>query len=104
MKWLQWGTTLGLLALVLGTCAAYYATRESSRPSAKAAASDAGQNPLVDELPLPTARGLASLAITPEEPRLSQAAVRIADPAADSPFAPALPHPAAPPPHPHPHH
>jgi len=30
MKWLQWGTTLGLLALVLGTCAAYYATRESS--------------------------------------------------------------------------
>jgi len=45
------------------------------RPSAKTAASDAGQNPLVDELPLPTARGLASLAITPEEQRLSQEAV-----------------------------
>ena len=90
MKWLQWGTTLGLLALVLGTCAAYYATRESSRPSAKTAASDAGQNPLVDELPLPTARGLASLAITPEEQRLSQEAVRIADHEVDLAFADAL--------------
>src|SRR6266404_5412252 len=90
MKWLQWGTTLGLLALVLGTCAAYYATRESSRPSAKTAASDAGQNPLVDELPLPTARGLVSLAITPEEQRLSQEAVRIADHEVDLAFADAL--------------
>ena len=90
MKWLQWGTTLGLLALVLGTCAAYYATRESSRPSAKTAASDAGQNPLVDELPLPTARGLASLAISQEEQRLSQEAVRIADHEVDLAFADAL--------------
>ena len=90
MKWLQWGTTLGLLALVLGTCAAYYATRESGRPSAKTAASDAGQNPLVDERPLPTARGLASLAISPEEQRLSQEAVRIADHEVDLAFADAL--------------
>src|SRR5258706_16345987 len=78
MKWLQWGITLGLLALVLGTCAAYYATRETGRPSAKTAASDAVQNPLVDEHPLPTARGFASLAITAEEQRLSHEAGRIA--------------------------
>jgi small-conductance mechanosensitive channel len=90
MKWLKWGITLALLALVLGTCAAYYATRESSRPSAKTAASDAGQNPLVDERPLPTARGLASLATTPEEQRLSQEAVRIADHEVDLAFADAL--------------
>jgi len=90
MKWLQWGITLGLLALVLGTCAAYYATRETGRPSAKTAASDAVQNPLVDERPLPTARGLASLAITAEEQRLSQEAVRIADHEVDLAFADAL--------------
>src|SRR5258708_33601705 len=90
MKWLQWGITLGLLALVLGTCAAYYATRETGRPSAKTAASDAVQNPLVDERPLPTARGLASLAISPEEQRLSQEAVRIADHEVDLAFADAL--------------
>src|SRR5258707_9524178 len=90
MKWLQWGITLGLLALVLGTCAAYYATRETGRPSAKTAASDAVQNPLVDERPLPTARGLASLATTPEEQRLSQEAVRIADHEVDLAFADAL--------------
>src|SRR5258708_3207991 len=90
MKWLQWGITLGWLALVLGTCAAYYATRETGRPSGKTAASDAVQNPLVDERPLPTARGLASLAITAEEQRLSQEAVRIADHEVDLAFADAL--------------
>src|SRR5450759_693137 len=79
MKWLQWGITAALLALVLGTRAAYLATRESSRPRAKTAASDAGEVPLVDERPLPTARALAALAITPEEQRLAQEAVRIAD-------------------------
>ena len=90
MKWLQWGITLGLLALVLGTCAAYYATRETSRPSGKTTASDAGEASLVDERPLPTARGLASLAITAEEQRLSQEAVRIADHEVDLAFADAL--------------
>jgi small-conductance mechanosensitive channel len=90
MKWLQWGITLALLALVLGTVAAYYATRETSRPSAKTNASDASQVPLVDERPLPTARGLASLAATPEEQRLSQEAVRIADHEVDLAFADAL--------------
>ncbi|HMB83142.1 MAG TPA: mechanosensitive ion channel domain-containing protein [Terriglobales bacterium] len=90
MKWLQWGITGALLALVLGTSAAYLATRESSRPRAKTAASDAGEVPLVDERPLPTARALAALAITPEEQRLAQEAVRIADHEVDLAFAVAL--------------
>jgi small-conductance mechanosensitive channel len=87
MKWLQWGTTLGLLAIVLGAGTAYYATRETSRPRAKNAASDAAQTPLVDERPLPTARALAALAITPEEQRLAEEAVRIADHEVDLAFA-----------------
>jgi Mechanosensitive ion channel len=90
MKWLQWGITGALLGLVLGTSAAYFATRESSRPRAKTAASDAGEVPLVDERPLPTARALAALAITPEEQRLAQEAVRIADHEVDLAFAVAL--------------
>jgi len=90
MKWLQWGITLGLLALVLGTIAAYYATRETTTPRAKNTLSNAAQAPLVDERPLPTARGLASLAITAEEQRLSQEAVRIADHEVDLAFADAL--------------
>ena len=90
MKWLQWGITGALLALVLGTSAAYLATRESSRPRAKTAAADAGEVPLVDERPLPTARALAALAITPEEQRFAQEAVRIADHEVDLAFAVAL--------------
>jgi len=87
MKWLQWGITLALLALVLGTGTAYYATRETSRPRAKNPASNAAQTPLVDERPLPTARGLAALALTPEEQRLAEEAVRIADHEVDLAFA-----------------
>ncbi len=87
MKWLQWGITLALLALVLGTVAAYYATRETSRPRAKNAASNAAQTPLVDERPLPTARALVALAISPEEQRLAEEAVRIADHEVDLAFA-----------------
>src|SRR5580704_4936366 len=87
MKWLKWGITFALLALVLGTVAAYYATRETSRPRAKNTASSAAETPLVDERPLPTARALAALAITPEEQRLAEEAVRIADHEVDLAFA-----------------
>ena len=90
MKWLRWGITGALLALVLGTGAAYFATRETSRPRAKTAASDAGEVPLVDERPLPTARALAPLAITPSEQRLAEEAARIADHEVDLAFAVAL--------------
>ena len=87
MKWLKRGITFALLALVLGTVAAYYATRETSRPRTKNTASSAAETPLVDERPLPTARALAALAITPEEQRLTEEAVRIADHEVDLAFA-----------------
>jgi small-conductance mechanosensitive channel len=90
MKWRRWVITGALLALVLGTGAAYLATRESSRPRAKAGAGDVAQVPLVDERPLPTARALAALAITPEEQRLAQEAARIADHEVDLAYADAL--------------
>src|SRR5258708_32103837 len=91
MKWLQWVITGALLALVLGTSAAYLATRESSNsPRAKRTSSDAVQVLLVDERPLPTARGLVVLAITVEEVRLAGEAARIADHEVDLGFADAL--------------
>lgn len=90
MKWRRWVITGALLALVLGTGAAYFATRESSRPRAKSKASDAAEVQLVDERPLPTARALAALAITPEEQRFAQEAARIADHEVDLAFADAL--------------
>src|ERR1700687_5499151 len=90
MKWRRWVITGALLALVLGTGAAYLATRESSRPRAKTGAGDVAQVPLVDERPLPTARALAALAITPEEQRLAQEAARIADHEVDLAYADAL--------------
>src|ERR1700687_1959362 len=87
MKWLQWGIPGALLVLVLGTSAAYYATRETTTPRAKNTLSNAAQTSLVDERPLPTARALAALAITPEEQRLAEEAVRIADHEVDLAFA-----------------
>jgi small-conductance mechanosensitive channel len=90
MKWRRWVITGALLVLVLGTGAAYLATRESSRPRAKAGAANAAQVSLVDERPLPTARALAILAITPEEQRWAQEAARIADHEVDLAFADAL--------------
>jgi len=90
MKWRRWVIAGALLALVLGTGAAYLATRENSRPRAKAGAPEAAQVPLVDERPLPTARALAALAITPDEQRFAQEAARIADHEVDLAFADAL--------------
>ena len=90
MKWQRWVITGALLALVLGTGAAYLATRESSRPRAKTRAARVAEVPVVDERPLPTARALAALAITPQEQRFAQAAARIADHEVDLAFADAL--------------
>jgi small-conductance mechanosensitive channel len=92
MKWRRWVIAGALLALVLGTGAAYLATRESSRPKAntKIGAAQVAEVPLVDERPLPTARALAALAITPEEQRLAEGAARIADHEVDLAFADAL--------------
>lgn len=89
MKWLYWGIALLLLALVLGTGAAYLATRETTAPQGKNAHSNAAV-PLVDVRPLPTARALAPLAITSEEQGFAQEAERIADHEVDLAFADAL--------------
>lgn len=90
MKWLKWGVPGALLLLVLGTGAAFFATRETSHPRAKSPASLAAPAPLVDERPLPTARALAPLAITPDEQRYAEEAARIADHEVDLAFADAL--------------
>ena len=87
MKRLRWGIVV-LVVVVLGTGAAYFATRESSRPG-KITAAEADAH-LVDDRPLSTARALAALAITPEEQRFAQEAARIADHAVDLAFADAL--------------
>lgn len=71
MKWPQWGMPGALLVLVFGTGTAYFVTRETSRPLAQSTASNSAQAPLVDDRPLPTARALAMLAITPEEQRFA---------------------------------
>ncbi len=76
--------------LVFGTGAAYFATRETSRPRTQGTASNSAQAPLVDERPLPTARALAPLAITPDEQRFAAEAARIADHEVDLAFADAL--------------
>jgi small-conductance mechanosensitive channel len=89
MKWLQWGIAVLLLVLVFGTGIAYLATRETSTPRGKNAASNVAAT-LVDERPLPTARALAPLAITPEEQRFAEEAARIADHDVDLAFADAL--------------
>jgi len=90
MKWAKWGLPGALLVLVVGTVAAYLATRETNRPRATGTASNGAQAPLVDERPLPTARALAPLAITPEEQRFAEEAARIADHEVDLAFADAL--------------
>ena len=88
MKFLKWGIAPVLLALILGTGFAYFATRETSRPRARS--TSAAETHLVDERPLPTARTLADLAVTPEELRFAQEAERIADREVDLAFADAL--------------
>jgi small-conductance mechanosensitive channel len=90
MKSPRWWIPGALLVLVFGTGAAYFATRETSRPRVQSTASNAAPAPLVDERPLPAARALAALAITPEEQRFAAEATRIADHEVDLAFADAL--------------
>lgn len=46
MKWRRWVIAGVLLALVLGTGAAYLATRENSRPKAKTGAAQVAEVPI----------------------------------------------------------
>jgi len=89
MKTHQWATIGALLLLVAATVAAFVVTdlKNSSTATTKRPSSQAN---LVDVSVLNTARGLASLALGPEEQKLSQEAARIADHEVDLAFADGL--------------
>ena len=78
-----------LLALVILAVAAFIGTEEKST-AAKAGRPTSTQTNLVDVGPLRTARGLAALAVTPEERRLAREAERLADHEVDLAFADVL--------------
>ena len=90
MKWRRWMTLAVLLVLIVAAGISYFATREAGVPHAQGKGSVANQSPLVDERPLPTARALAPLALTPDERRFAEEAARIADHEVDLAFADAL--------------
>src|SRR5215470_9521267 len=85
--------TLALLALIGATIAGVLQTRQPAKvspehgQSAQIATSGAA---LVDQSSLKTAQQLASLAATPDERRLAQEALRVADHEVDLAFAEAL--------------
>lgn len=90
MKFHQWAIAAALLLVVLVTGAAFVVTGGNRKPSATAAPSRAAQTDQVDVSVLTTARGLAPLAIAPEEQSLAQEAARVADHEVDLAFADAL--------------
>ncbi len=90
MRWLRWGIGSVLFLLVLVTGIAFFLTREASSPYSATTSSVTKQDQPVDERPLPTARGLAPLAVTQDELQFAQAAARIADHEVDLAFADAL--------------
>jgi small-conductance mechanosensitive channel len=87
MVWRHWTIAGLLLLLLIATGGAFIATRDSSRPPTPATTAD---TPLVDQSPLKTAHQLTQLGVTPEEQRLAQEAVRLADHEVDLAFAGAL--------------
>ncbi len=88
MKLYQWIMAVLLLALVTLAVAGFIGTEGTGAPPKSASSTSAPD--LVDVAPLTTARGLAALAITPEEQRLAQEAARVADHEVDLAFADAL--------------
>ena len=89
--------TIGVALLLLGSVAAYFATRDSdTRPATTTPASR--QNPLVDDRMVQTARRLSALADTVEEQDLAREALELADHELDQAFATALRQAAAVPP------
>jgi len=89
MKVHQWAILGLLLTLVILAVAGFIVTGGTGAPD-KAGQPTSGQADLVDVVPLTTARGLAALAVTPEEQRLAQEAARVADHEVDLAFADAL--------------
>ena len=90
MKPHQWAATLGLLGLVLATAVGLILTREPELSLSNAGQSPGGEAPLIDEHPLQTARALATLASGPDERRLAEQAMKVADHELDLAFASGL--------------
>ncbi len=93
MKPRQWVIVVGLLLLVVIAIAGLVITNDAVRmaaPGGVSSATPSERTTLVDERPLQTARKLSALAATPEEQRLSNEALRLADHEVDLDFASAL--------------
>src|SRR5437667_612092 len=90
MKPHQWMATLGLLGLVLATALGLVLTREPEQSISSAGQAPGGEASLIDEHPLQTARALATLASGPDEQRLAQQAMKVADRELDLAFASGL--------------
>jgi small-conductance mechanosensitive channel len=88
MKFYQWIIAVLLLALVILAVAGFIGTEGTGAPPKSASSTPAPD--LVDVATLTTARGLAALAVTPDEQRLAQEAARVADHEVDLAFADAL--------------
>ena len=88
--------TIGAALLLLGSLAAYFATRDSGTRPATTPASR--RNPLVDDRLVETARRLSAVADTVEEQDLAREALELADHELDQAFATALRQAAAVPP------
>src|SRR5205814_3644483 len=82
--------TLGLLGLVLATALGLILTREPELSISNAGQSPCGEASLIDEHPLQTARALATLASGPDEQRLAEQAMKVADRELDLAFASGL--------------
>src|SRR5438105_253689 len=85
--WHHLTIVLVLVLLVAAAAIGFVMTRDTSRPSNAAPTT---QTALVDQSPLKTARQLGAWAITPDEQRLAQEIVRVADHEIDLAFADAL--------------
>lgn len=90
MKSYQWAIAIALFLVVLVTLAGFIVTGSNRTASVKAASSKSAQADSVDVSVLNTVRGLAPVAVTPEEQDLAQEAARIADHEVDLAFADAL--------------
>jgi small-conductance mechanosensitive channel len=90
MKPHQWMATLGLLGLVLATALGLILTREPEQSISNAGQMPGGEAPLIDEHALQTARALATLASGPDERRLAEQAMKVADHELDLAFASGL--------------
>jgi small-conductance mechanosensitive channel len=90
MKLHQWMATLGLLGLVLAIAVGLILTREPEQSNSNTGQMPGGEAPLIDEHPLQTARTLATLASGPDERRLAEQAMKVADHELDLAFASGL--------------